>query len=508
MNGIKVARNLTSIVLMVLFSAAGSAAASPQNATTQAAIQLFQQSLDVGSNGPGDALLRSLRQMRDPALRPFFKQLVASHLDALRIHGMLGLAALSPKHQLDLAQVVTIKSPDALAQLISAALDDHLLPAAQAKQLLAWPGLSRYVKVLLIARRFDTEGRKHLKLLRQAAKSKKIGERSLASLLLYELNDPAGIKGLQALDRSTSSKRDVVRAMLLMTALRQKFHRARQWAYAIATEHGVDPNLQLLAERVAMRFGSRATDNLWARQYAAAAAHPAHQMELAMLVLHLSPWLPASLFKPMLADPDPLVQQIGRTGRAIAQGKANAADQIITLIQQQYPPANQWAYNYASTQAKPSNAQMIYLGLIVAYKQGAAAGRMRRLNTAVQAAQALYEQDPKVATHLLRPVLASPKTDPMLVKGILLALVRTQKPGTVAVIRGLHQFSTLDADDLATLLRAKHAGKMTRSQMRDLSLIVRGGSALEPPLEIQAAWAWLKRTGQSQAVLALLHPNS
>ena len=482
-------------------------AAASEDATTQATVGLFQASIDVGGNGMGDALLRSLRQMNDPALRPFFETLAASNVDALRVHGILGLAGLSKKHELDLSKVATIKSPDVLSELVSAAMDDHLLPKDQAKQLIAWPGLSRTVKVLLIARRFESEAGKHLTLLRAAAKSKHIGERGLASLLLYQLKDPAGMAGLQALDRSTSSQRDTVRAMLLEMAIEQKLNRVRQWAYAIATEKGVDPNLQMLAERVAMRFGSYGADKLWSKQYATV-TDPARKMQLAILALHLSPWLPAELFKPMLADRDGLIQQMGRTGTAIAGGKADAADQVVTLIQQQYPPANQWAYNYASTQAKPNDAQMIYLGLIVAYKQGPAQGRMRRLNTAIQAAQALYEQDPKVGTRLLRSVLASNKTDTTLKKGILLALVRTQKAGAAAVIAGIDEFGDLDADSLATLLRAKDGAAMTRGQMRDLSLIVRGGSSLEPTLEIQAAWAWLKRTGQTQAVLKVIHPRS
>jgi hypothetical protein len=70
------------------------------------------------------------------------------------------------------------------------------------------------------------------------------------------------------------------------------------------------------------------------------------------------------------------------------------------------------------------------------------------------------------------------------------------------VIAGLPPLGNPNADGLALLLLARAGGPMNPQQMSDLSLLIRGGADIPDVLRVQAAWIYLKRTGQAQAALA------
>ena len=72
------------------------------------------------------------------------------------------------------------------------------------------------------------------------------------------------------------------------------------------------------------------------------------------------------------------------------------------------------------------------------------------------------------------------------------------------LIDGVDAWDSDTAAALALLLRAKHGAQLSDEQLRQLALIVRGGAGLQDPLRVQAAWVYLKRTNQDQAVVAEL----
>jgi hypothetical protein len=146
---------------------------------------------------------------------------------------------------------------------------------------------------------------------------------------------------------------------------------------------------------------------------------------------------------------------------------------------------------------------LILLGLIDAYERAPDDGarKLRRLDHAAAAAQKLFETDPTLGRNLLRPILTSPRTDPRLVQAILLGLVRAGEPAATAVVADLDDLGEPIANSLVLLLRARGDAPLTRAQLQDLGLLVRGGVALDESLQIQAAWALLKRTGHADTAL-------
>ena len=496
-------RCLALFIALVLSVSAG---AQP-TAADRAATSLLQQAVAVQPEGQHNSLLRALRHLKDPDLKPLFEQLADRHHPTLQIHGILGLAELNDPPRLDLARVALLDDLAAQSELVSAALDADLLTDDQCLQLLDWSGLDVGARMLIASKLIAQNKLANTDLLVESLQSSRLGRRGMAALLLHHLGDPRGYAELEALNQSDDPSRDPVRAMLLGTAMKYNLPGSANWAYAVATEPDVNAGLGLLALRTAMRYGDPRAAAHW-RSTFVATAEPATRVRLALTALQLSPFLPADTFDILIQQQDPLLRQMGKTGQAIAREDPALADATVALIALQHPIANRWALSYARKEASDENALLILLGLIDAYERGGdPRSQGQRLDNAVNASQILFERSPDMAANLLRPILANPKTDALLRQGIFLGLIRSQTSGADAMAQGLPAFDHPDTQSLRLLLMLRGNPTLTDSQQRDLELIVRGGGSIEDSLRAQAAWAYLKNTGHHDEVIrAIFRP--
>jgi hypothetical protein len=490
---------------------AAASAATAGDEVAQAAEYLFSRCTTTDRRGTHNLLLKAVRHMDDPATAPLFARLAGSKQPGLKIHGILGLAETSPDKQVDLSLIAQIDDPAVQSTVITAAMDDDLLGNEQARQLLDWDGLSAEVKVLVAVRLIQDGEFDNTDLLHEAlTDSKKLGGGALAALLLVQLQDPAGGEYLRnTVDTSNDPQRDPVRAMLLQTALRHDLTRVAPWASDVAREPGVDPALGLLALRTAMRFGEPGAEALWREMYDNAQDSPANRVRLALTALHLSPWLDPGLFDVLEQSQDPMLHAMGLAGKRIASGSSDVADPVAALLEFGHPMINAWALGYAREHASDMDAQIILMGLVLAYEHSPQRGKARRLDEAIQAVQTLYGRDPDATAKLLRPILTDTSTDKLLAQAILLGLVRTRAPDAVAVVDGIEdKLNSTDAKGLALMLRARSDRPLNDQQISDLALLARGGGRLEDSLRIQAAWFYLKRTGQAKQMLARVLGNT
>jgi hypothetical protein len=487
------------------------ARADTQEQVLDAAVLLMSQSIVVDRRGTHNLLLKSIRHLDDPATQPLFESLAISSFAGLKIHGILGLAEFSPDKRVDLSLIAQIDDSLVQSTVITAAMDGDLLDHEQAAQLIAWEGLAHEVKTLVAIRLTEAGVFDDTSMLKEAiANVKTLGGGALAALLLIQLDDPAGLDHLHSVvDQSDSAQRDTVRAMLLQTALKHSFDRISGWALEIAKDPDVDPVLGLLALRAALRFGEPGAAKLWQSQYDDAKDSPAGQVRLALTALHLSPWLAPEIFDVIKQSDDPVLHAVGEAGGKIALGSSQVADSVTALLEFGHPIINAWALGYARDHAEDFDAQVILLGLVLAYEHSPQRGKARRLDEAIQAVQALYERDPSAAVKLLRPILTDPDTNKLLSQAILLGLIRTRAVEAVDVIAGIEdQLNSIDAQGLALLLLARTDLPMDADQMNELALHARGGSRLEDSLRIQVAWLYLKRTGAADQALARVLGNT
>lgn len=492
---------LVTLAVILPLGQQSQARAADTDAVNQSASFVLSQSVSLRRDGRHNRLLMALRHLHDPQLAPLFAALAQADKPALRVHGILGHAETQSPPRLDLTHLAQVKDLATQAELISAAMDDDLLHDEDAKTVLGWQDIDMGVKLLVATRLIERGQFNDTALLKEALSSPRLARRGLAGLLLVQLGDPAGMQALQELLASNDSQRDVTCGMLLDTAIRHRFERTAGWAYALATETDVDPKLGLMALRNAMRFGEPRASALWKQQFDAAAGNIADRTRLALVAMEMSPWVAPGLFDALAADNDPLLQQIARTGRSIASGAADVPDQVMALIQLYHPIANSWALRYARDDADGMTSHLILLGLVLACEQGPDHGKARRLDDAMEAAEVLFEMDPAAAANLLRPILASAQTDPLLTKAILLGLLRIRTPGPEQLLEGVPAFASAEANHLALLLKAKHGVTLSDIETRDLALLVQGGGGLQDTLRIQAAWTWLKRNNQTRSAI-------
>lgn len=468
--------------------------------TFDSAAFLLKESTLVTRDGRHNVLLRALRQLADPELEPFFSELTQSEHPTLKIHGLLGLAECGEKKELDLVRVSDIKSPALQAEVISAAMDSEILSDEQAKKLVEWPGLDNGVKVVVAQQIVRKKLIANTDFLQEAAKSDNIGRKGMALLLLTQLGDANAANELSSLDKSTDTRRDAVRELLLQSAVRYEFDRIAPWAMRVANEPNVGPKLGLLAVRTAMRFKAPGADELWRRQFQSTDS-AAQKVRLAVVALQLSTWIDASVFDTLTVSDDPLIKQMGLVGRAIAS-KQPVAEPIIALIQLHHSLSNTWALSYARRFASKEDALAILPAIVRAAAPEPARGRAERLDDAVLATRLLVEMDTPAAVKMLRPILENPATDPVLAQVILVGLVLSDKGTPADVIAGMPAFTDLNTNNLALVVLAKGGVKLSPEQLRGLSLVVRGGGIRQDTVRLQAAWIYLKITKQTRNALA------
>ena len=478
------------------------APAQADDPTYTAALRLLQDCVTVRRDGRHNAMLRALRHLRDPTLRPLFLTLADAEHPALKVHGLLGLAEISDERRLDLGRVAAIEGTAVQAELLSAALDSELIPDADARTLLGWADLDAGIKMLIATRMVEagTLTDDQVPVLREAAAADNLARASLASLLLLETGDEAALAALHAINDASEPNAPRVKVMLLETALRHQLRSITPWAYAVATDPHTQPAVRMLAMRVAMRFGERRAVQMWQQRFAEE-KDLAEQTRLALIGLHLSPWLDAGVFEPLIASQDPFIRQAGLTAAAIARNDSNLETQVIALLQAYHPLGSKWALSYAREIATEEDAQQVLLGLILLYERGPERGREQRLADAVDATRTLHDLSPEAARQFLRPVVTSPQADPRLVQGILLGLIRAESAEAGLVLEGHGDFADSATNQLALLLRLRSGQPLTQTQQRDLSVLVRGGGQVQDQLRVQAGWQSLVRSGRAEAAL-------
>lgn len=474
-------------------------AAAPVGAADDAAEQavwLLKKATLVHPNSFHNVLLRALRQLRDPQLEPLFSELVTRQHPEMKLHGILALAEISPAKKLDLALVADLKDPAIQAQVVSAAIDGKLLTNDEARQLMGWPGLDDSVRVIVAAKLVSDGEKVDPQGLKDATTSENLALRGMAAMIQMQLGDDSGQKILDEVAASDAPGADRVAGLLLQTAERYEFSAVGPWAMDLANKEQADDAVRYMALRVALVSQVKSAINAWLHRFDTADGAVA-RIRLSLLALDLADKIDPRAFDPMLQDDVELIRLIGKTGKAIA-AKSGIDQAIAELLAQNHMLVARWAYAWAGEQDERT-ARPTLVAIVRAADSGPDRFRAQRLELAVLAAQKLFENggdSRKQLQGLLQTM------GPMTQEAMLMGLIRSHEAGAYKAISGIDKWQDKSAAAMALLLRAKHGEKLSDDQMQDLALIVRGGAGLQDPLRAQAAWSYLKLTGQDRVGLA------
>ena len=476
-------------------------AASERELTTNSAIYLLRSAMRISREGREISLLKAIRQLQDPTLSPLFEELAQSPHPVLKVHGILGLAECNPQRKLDLLRIANIEQPSLQAQVISAAMDSDLLSDDEANQLINWPGLDIGIRVLIATQQIQRGIFDKPHILQESSLSDNLAQQYFALLLQARLGQADALTRLDAIHTSDDPLRDRVREMLLRSALRYNMEMLGPWAMHIATEPNVSLSLGLLGLKAAMRFKVPQAQTIWNQQFQAA-TELAQQTRLALVVLRESESLAPSLFDSLIAQENLLLRNIGHAGKAIAS-RQGISENVINLVgmENPHPLVSTWALIYAQTQATPEDAQAILLSLVLCYENASPHARANLLENAISATQTLLTEYAPAAQALLKPILENAQTQPMLLRGIVLAMIRSNSEGALQLAHQVGKIHDSASTQLLLLLKAKQGTALSRNQLHKLALMVRGGGLNDDALRVQAGWTYIKQTQQVQSAL-------
>jgi len=190
----------------------------------------------------------------------------------------------------------------------------------------------------------------------------------------------------------------------------------------------------------------------------------------------------------------------------------------VNLIGMQHPVVNIALLTYINDFA-PSSAQVPLWRAMIGSIQGPERNRASRLELAVDAAEALAEQKPSEAAAVLAELIEGAGQDAAMMQRVaLLGLVRVKSRAAVDILGALEdalsglagagELEDPTARWLAVIIDARHRQEIDPSELERLGVIVRGGANLEDTLRLQAAWLYLKHSGQAGALSIVLSQAS
>ncbi|MAE65531.1 MAG: hypothetical protein CMJ18_14770 [Phycisphaeraceae bacterium] len=489
------------IVTSLLLALGVPAPADDTDQTTQSAIFLLRRcrkrQRDYRGMATGSTMLRALRQLGDPELAPFFRALIDTERPWLTVHGILGLAECSEDQRIDLSLISEMENELLQRMVLSAAMDLDLIDVAQVRQVMAWSDLHESVSVLAAVHLIGHGEAPDLDALRSATESEKLGRASLAALLMVQSGETGYGQQLTELSESDHPDRDKVREHLLRTSFKSEFDLVGPWALSISEQEDADPRMRRLALQVALRFNTSGAVQTWRKQFLATADH-VERIRLALVALNVSHWAQPRLFETLIESSDALLEQIGRTGQAVASRK-EIVTEVGKAIEQNHQKVSDWALDYAHELAEKQDARHILLAIILAF-EGPPRNLARRLKNSIAATSTLMDHDPDAAKEMLRPILLSPETDTRLKRGILAGLVQSRKQNPMPIIEGVPLAHPQDYQ-LTLLIRARQGLDLSEEDLENLALMVRGGGKFSPHLRLQAAWTYLKYVDRTEMAL-------
>jgi len=296
------------------------AVAQAQARGYDASVDLLWQTTQTYRDGRHGNLLRALRGLYDPALRPLYEDLLGADSSIHRIHGRLGIAEISPEGQMELSSLAQIEDTTELTQVLGAAIDDGLLENADLAQVIDWNVLDLSARQAVAARVVGAGGELDPAFYRQAllagdhesATASQMLQHAVAGLLLAQAGDPQGLVALGELETMGDlDTRQAIQAQAMQVAVRNEFKAAGPWILELASDENANRNLRFAALSVSLELGVPGSEALWKQMFSqtTSAVEP---NRLALLALAAAPKAQPDLYTPLIEHDRELLATIGR----------------------------------------------------------------------------------------------------------------------------------------------------------------------------------------------------
>jgi hypothetical protein len=381
---------------------------------------------------------------------------------------------------------------------ITECLGLNVLKPEAIREVLAWTDLPDYDRALLVAELNRQHASWEPTMLGDAATSSTAEVAGLASLLLLQQGDASGWTAFTA-------KLDVLEPADRADLLRRLSDAARHYELA----KGIEPLLAATrdsqgAERMAAIAAAIAWDKARGRETLLELVRrdrtPSNLTQCGLLMLAGGDTFSAEDFA-LLQGAGGMAETIGSAGRAVRSGSADIAPALQRLMASGNRPAAEWALREVA--ALPADARRETLFRAIDRLDAIEMPSMHDRLLAALAARELISTD---ATDLAKRACRQ-TGKPEVPEAIVTAMCDLGTPEAAAFARMMRGRMAQRGESMALVTIAKAAPTLAPAELLELARIGGGGGRVEEPIQMQAAWLYLRHANRIAKALPQLTPR-
>ena len=493
MTATRAPRRLSALLALLLAASAQAQRVDPADASLLA----LRQAVTFSESGAQHPRLVALRTLKDPAMKPLFESLLKAEAAPLRLDGLLGLAELSGERGADAAVIRAIGDPALRTVAITECLGLQLLKPEAIRAILAWNDLPAYDRALLVAELNRWHEPWDVKMLDGANADTTAEVLGLVALLHLERGDNgpwtaflAKADGVPPADRADLMRRlgDAARHYELkasvpaLLAATETSSGADRFA-AIAAAIGLDP--------------TRGREALL--RQAKAERSPSNLTQCGLLMLAGDKAFETGDFAAIRGSSG-IADLIAAAGESVRGGGQQPAP-LVALMQSGNRPAAEWALHEVAKLPAPARKAAL-LGMIDRLDALEQPSMHDRLLAALATRELIPTDAADLATRACRQ---SGRAE--VPESIVTAMCDLGTPEAATFARMVRGKLAQRGESMALVTIAKTAPTLSAAELRELGRIGGGGGRVEDPIQMQAAWLYLRLANKLGTAVPQLTPR-
>ena len=444
--------------------------------------------------------LTALRGLGDPALEQLFLRLLQHDSWQVQVYAVLGLAELSENGNV-MPWLITQIHSEARDQVLAIAMDEQRLGPEEIAELTEWKGLQPANLVAMLAYSNSIGDTVDIEMLKPLTTANNEKVAAAAWLVMAWLGDETALENIDEIIKDLPETRqfDILLTMIMLIN-RYEIKEAAQWLDSLLSESrsqarfqemllaGTSTLLMLDKERGLKHWRIEFGENPKRRQ----------QITAALMLLQVGVALEAEDSSRLDVD-DELIGTIVEAGNAVANDRSDTPQRLIELVDLNHVRSTTLIPGVLEN-LPPEQATVILNSFL---------DRMDNENftsvdqmLAIDATERLLELDPDLVIERLKIVA----DESPLQEAMLYGLLRQRGPDVLEAVESIQQIGLSRTDSLALLVIARDSETLDETQLGRLGLIASGGGLVEP-LQVQAAWLYLKHTGSVDDAINQLVPE-
>ena len=461
----------------------------------EGATRQIRDAVNYRPDGGHHVLLTSLRQLRDPSLRPLFQSLVQAPHWTLQLDGILGLAELSDG-SVETFLLEQIEDPRERAAGIRAAIALDRVGVDETTAMLQWKGLAPEDRLAILSTRIRRGGDAPIEELRQLVDHENPDISVVAALLLADRLDEAWHldRAVERLDRLGPEARSRTILTFAQEAERLKSPEAKAILAKLAVDDRSDRSASLGCLAALLAIDEVAGVDLWEDLFARETTGSG-RLRAALLLLASEIRLQSETLA-MLDGQGAVLESLAAAARAIEAGEGQG-EALRAVLEGGHRLSVAWAMT-ALLDQPIEVAAPFYESIIRDLVSRQLDPSM--LPVAIEATTRLASLDPDRLAPLVEEAARS---DEAILEALMVGILAADDRAAAARLgRLVLGKSGRRCDSLALLAIARTDESLSREELDQLGVAAGGGGRLDPALQVQAAWLFLRRSGRLDQALA------